>query len=65
MLSTKKDSNPYVELFFSANEYDYLVYVERIRNYGLSPMEMKEAFMAYCNYLGADKNINWADFFFY
>jgi hypothetical protein len=65
MLPQKVGKNPFVDIYFSADDRNYLVYIERIRNFGLTPSEMKEAFSAYCTHIGADKDHNWAEHFFY
>lgn len=65
MLPQKVGMNPFVDIYFSADDRNYLVYIERIRNFGLTPSEMKEAFSAYCTHIGADKDHNWAEHFFY
>ena len=61
-LEKKPGMNPFVEIYMSANEREYLVYVERIRNYGLSPKDIQDSLPLVCQKVGVREDVNWAEY---
>lgn len=61
-LDKKIGLNPFVEIYFSADSMNYIVYVERIRNYGLTPNDLRNSIPFVCEKIGVINNINWAEY---
>lgn len=61
-LEKKPDMNPFVEIYLSGDEREYLVRIERIRNYGLSPKDIQDSLPLVCSKVGVRDDINWAKY---
>ena len=57
--------NPFVEIYLSGDDENYLVFVERIRNYGMTHDDLQASFAVFCDKIGVDKNVDWSGKLFY
>ena len=64
-LPTKEGMNPFVEIYLSGDDENYLVFVERIRNYGMTHDDLQASFAVFCDKIGVDKNVDWSSKLFY
>lgn len=61
-LDKKIGFNPFIEIYFSADYRNYIVYVERIRNYGLTPIDLRNSIPFVCEKIGIINDVNWAEY---
>ena len=61
-LDKKIGFNPFIEIYFSADYRNYIVYVERIRNYGLTPNDLRNSIPFVCEKIGIINDVNWAEY---
>ena len=61
-LAKKNGEHPFIEIYFSTNCRDFMVYVERIRNYGLTPDDLKNSIPFICEKINVRNDINWAEY---
>lgn len=63
-LQPKENMNPFIEIYMGGDAENNYVSVERIRNYGMKPTEIKNAIPQLCKEFNITNDVDWANYLF-